>query len=58
MAAVAVLIGSIGFIMLAQKPRFQNFHTVDVLQLTGTGACYGVAMTAIAAGVRRRRKQG
>jgi hypothetical protein len=55
-AAVAIVIGSIGLIGLSQKPRFQQFHTVDVLQLTGSGACYGVAMTAIVAAFKRRKQ--
>jgi hypothetical protein len=48
-----ILIGSIGFINLTQRPRFANFHTVDVLQLLGTGMCYGVALALI--GTLRKR---
>jgi hypothetical protein len=42
-----ILIGSIGLINLTQRPRFANFHTVDVLQLVATGMCYGVALALI-----------
>jgi len=48
-----ILIGSIGLINLTQRPRFANFHTVDVLQLLGTGMCYGVALALI--GLLRKR---
>lgn len=48
-----VVIGSIGFIDLAQRPRFANFHAVDVLQLLGTGMCYGAALALI--GMLRKR---
>lgn len=30
-----------------QRPRFQAFHTVDVLQLLATGMCYGFALAMI-----------
>jgi hypothetical protein len=41
------VVGSIGFLNLAQRPRFASFHTVDVLQLLGTGMCYGVALALL-----------
>lgn len=45
--AELIVIGSIGFINLAQRLRFANFQAVDVLQLLGTGMCYGVALAGI-----------
>ena len=51
---VLIVIGSIGFFELTQKPRFQTFHTVDVLQLIATGMCYGVALAGIIALLLRR----
>ncbi|HEV2287570.1 MAG TPA: hypothetical protein VGR81_01300 [Candidatus Acidoferrales bacterium] len=42
-----VVVGSIGFINLTARPRFQAFHTVDVIQLLATGMCYGVALAGI-----------
>lgn len=48
-----VVIGSIGFVDLAQRPRFASFHTVDVIQLLATGMCYGVALALL--GTFRRR---
>jgi hypothetical protein len=41
-----VLVGSIGLNHLAQQPRFQLYRAVDVVQLLGSGACYGVALMA------------
>lgn len=49
---VLIVVGSIGFLNLSQRPRFQAFHTVDVLQLLATGMCYGVALAGIFALVR------
>lgn len=46
---VLVVIGSIGFLNLSRQPRFQAFHTVDVIQLLATGVCYGVALALLGA---------
>lgn len=48
------VVGSIGFVNLAQRPRFQAFHTADVIQLLATGMCYGMALAAIFSLVRKR----
>lgn len=55
--SVLIVVGSIGFIDLTQRPRFANFHTLDVLQLLGTGMCYGVAL-ALLGRLRRSRADG
>lgn len=44
---VLIVIGSVGFFNLTERPRFQAFHTVDILQLLATGMCYGVALAGI-----------
>lgn len=41
------LIGMIGFFNLTRRPRFELFHTVDVLQLLATGMCFGIALAAL-----------
>lgn len=50
---VLLIIGSIGFFDLMEKPRFQAFHSVDVLQLIATGMCYGMALAGIIALLRK-----
>ena len=50
---ILIVVGSIGFVNLTQRPRFQAFHTVDVLQLLATGMCYGIALAGIIALLRR-----
>ena len=50
---VLIVIGSAGFFNLSERPRFQAFHTVDVLQLLATGMCYGVALAGILAFFRK-----
>lgn len=54
---VLILIGSIGFLNLSHHPRFQAFHTVDILQLLATGVCYGVALAALLSFFRGERKE-
>ena len=46
-AAVLLIVGLIGLLQASRNPRFAAFHTVDVLQLIGTGMCFGVALVAL-----------
>lgn len=50
-----VIIGLVGFFSLTQRPRFQAFHAVDVLQLLATGMCFGIALAILIATLRGRR---
>lgn len=52
---IPILIGMIGFFNLTRRPRFELFHTVDVLQLLATGMCFGIALAALFAMLRGRR---
>jgi hypothetical protein len=53
---IPVLVGSTGLIHLMTQPRFESFRAVDVVQLTGSGVCFGVAMTALFALLRSKRE--
>jgi hypothetical protein len=53
---IPVLVGSTGFIHLMSQPRFESIRAVDVVQLTGSGVCFGVAMTALFALLRSKRE--
>jgi len=44
---MAVVIGSMGLSQIMEKTRFAMYHTVDVVQLLGSGACFGVALTLV-----------
>jgi hypothetical protein len=46
-AASAVAVGSFGLFHLMGSPRFTTYHTVDVVQLLASGACFGVALTTV-----------
>lgn len=50
---ILIVVGSIGLFNLTERPRFQSFHTVDVLQLLATGMCYGLALAGIFALFRK-----
>ena len=52
---VPVLVGTIGMVFLSRNPRFEMFHTVDVLQLLASGMCYGVALMGLIMGFRKSR---
>jgi hypothetical protein len=52
---VPVLIGSMGLFHLMSQPRFADIRTVDVVQLTGSGMCFGVALTALFVLLRSKR---
>ena len=51
---ILIVIGSIGLFDLMQRPRFQAFHAVDVLQLLATGMCYGFALAMIIVFLQKR----
>ncbi len=52
---VPLLIGSIGLFHLMSQARFEIYRTVDVVQLTGSGMCFGVALCALFALLRSKR---
>ena len=45
-AASAFAIGLFGLFSVMGRPQFATYHTVDVVQLLGSGVCFGVALTA------------
>ncbi|MGA9734013.1 MAG: hypothetical protein WBQ83_25275 [Candidatus Acidiferrales bacterium] len=47
-----LIVGLIGLLTLMQRPRFAGDHNVDVLQLLGSGMCFGVALAALLALLR------
>ncbi len=46
-AAIVLIIGLVGLTQLMRGPRFEAMHTVDVLQLLASGACFGVAASLL-----------
>ena len=44
---ILVVVGLIALMNVARNPRFEAFHTVDVLGLMASGVCFGVALALI-----------
>lgn len=55
-AIVPLILGIIGLSTLMRNPRFETFHTVDVLQLIASGMCFGVALGLVLS--RRQKSSG
>jgi len=49
-----LLIGLFGLFRVMQSPRFEAYHTVDVVQLIASGACFGVSIAGVVILLRRR----
>ena len=41
---ILLVFGFIALLNVARSPRFEAFHTVDVLGLMASGVCFGVAL--------------
>jgi hypothetical protein len=52
---VPLLIGFAGFYRVMQGVSFATYRTVDVVQLLGSGVCFGAAMVGIIFMVRGAR---
>ena len=54
-AFVLFVVATAGLTMVMRSPRFEAFRTVDVLQLLGSGMCFGVGLTMLLARLRSGR---
>jgi hypothetical protein len=52
---VPLIVGLVGLVHLMGQPRFAAIHRVDVLQLTGSGMCFGIALAALLGLIRAPR---
>lgn len=52
---IPLLIGLVGFNRVTQSPQFELYRTVDVVQLLGSGVCFGATMVGIILMLRRPR---
>ncbi|HEX4029000.1 MAG TPA: hypothetical protein VHX20_01485 [Terracidiphilus sp.] len=50
-----LIIGVAGLAHLMGEPRFAAYRAVDVVQLIGSGACFGVALFALILFLRQPR---
>ena len=53
---IPLIIGLVGLNRVMQSPSYGLYRTVDVVQLLGSGVCFGAAMVGLIISVRRRRQ--
>ena len=53
---VPLLIGLAGFNRVAQSPRFEMYRAVDIVQLIGSGVCFGAVMVGVIFTLRGERR--
>ncbi len=44
---IPLMVGFVGFQRVTQSPSFEMYRTVDIVQLLGSGACFGAAMVGV-----------
>ena len=44
---IPLMVGLAGFYRVTQSPSFELYRTVDIVQLLGSGACFGAAMVGV-----------
>ena len=54
-ALIAVLFGAVSLKNMALNGRLEALRAVDVVQLIGTGMCFGAAVVGIVTIMRKRR---
>ncbi len=52
---IPLMIGLAGFYRVTQSPSFEFYRTVDIVQLLGSGACFGAVMVAVVLRLRGSR---
>ena len=53
---IPLMIAFAGLNRVTQSPSYHLYRTVDVVQLLGSGACFGAVMTALITRIIRRRQ--
>lgn len=51
-----IFVGFLSIIQVSQRPRFQMFHAVDILQLVVAGMCFGAALAVAGSALKRTRE--
>lgn len=52
---VPLLIGLVGLYRVTQSPGFAMYRAVDIVQLLGSGVCFGVTMVGLIFMLRKTR---
>ena len=52
---ITLLVGFAGYYRFTQSPSFGLYRAVDIVQLLGSGVCFGVTMVGVALMLRGSR---
>jgi hypothetical protein len=52
---IPLIIGLAGFQRVTQSPNYEMYRAVDVVQLLGSGVCFGATMVGVIFMLRRAR---
>jgi len=52
---IPLLIGLIGYYRVTQSPKFEMYRAVDVVQLVGSGVCFGAVIVGVIFMLRGRQ---
>jgi hypothetical protein len=44
---IPLIVGLLGFSRVTKSPQFESYRTMDVVQLIGSGFCFGVVLTGM-----------
>ena len=44
---IPLFMGLLTVYTMSQSPRFESYHTLDVVRLLASGACFGVALMGL-----------
>ena len=44
---IPLIIGLVGFQRVTQSPSFEMYRAVDIVQLLGSGVCFGATMVGV-----------
>ena len=52
---VLMFVGLMGFYRVTQSPSFEMYRVVDIVQLLGSGVCFGATLVGVILLLRRSR---
>ena len=53
---ITLFVGFMGVYRVSQSPNFQMYRTLDIVQLLGSGVCFGVTMVGVIFMLRNSRR--
>jgi len=53
---IPLIVGIAGFYRVAQSPSYQMYRSVDIVQLLGSGVCFGATLAGVIFMLRGARR--